>query len=109
MLCGSYREMGNNEWRISFSLAENFLGQSISPVQRHVLVTLKIIKKEYLSNHARCDLYLSFEKYTFLGMLKQGGNFLKGRKLRSLFPECDGSPQGKSEKTSPASLYHDRK
>ena len=68
MLCGSYREMGNNEWRISFSLAENFLGQSISPVQRHVVVTLKIIKKEYLSNHARCDLYLSFEKYTFLGM-----------------------------------------
>ena len=33
------------EWRTSFSLAENKLGESVSPVQRHVMVLLKIIKK----------------------------------------------------------------
>ena len=37
--------MDEAEWRTSFSLAENKLGESVSPVQRHVMVLLKIIKK----------------------------------------------------------------
>ena len=39
--------MEETEWRISFSLAENKLGRSVSPVQRHVMVLLKMIKKAY--------------------------------------------------------------
>ena len=39
--------MDNTEWKTSFSVAENKLGASISPVQRHVIVLLKIIKKFY--------------------------------------------------------------
>ena len=39
--------MEETEWRTSFSLAENKLGESVSPVQRHVMVLLKIIKKFY--------------------------------------------------------------
>ena len=39
--------MNETEWRISFSVAENKLGQSVTPVQRHVAVLLKIIKKAY--------------------------------------------------------------
>ena len=39
--------MDQTEWRMSFSVAENKLGQSVSPVQRHVLVLLKMIKKLY--------------------------------------------------------------
>lgn len=39
--------MEETEWRISFSLAENKLGGSVSPVQRHVMVLLKMIKKAY--------------------------------------------------------------
>ena len=39
--------MDQTEWRLSFSVAENKLGQSVSPVQRHVLVLLKTIKKLY--------------------------------------------------------------
>ncbi|XP_031548582.1 uncharacterized protein LOC116286269 [Actinia tenebrosa] len=39
--------MDETEWRLSFSVAENKLGQSVSPVQRHVLVLLKMIKKVY--------------------------------------------------------------
>ena len=37
--------MDNTEWKTSFSVAENKLGESVSPVQRHVLVLLKMIKK----------------------------------------------------------------
>ncbi|XP_068760083.1 uncharacterized protein [Montipora capricornis] len=37
--------MEETEWRTSFSLAENKLGESVSPVQRHVMVLLKILKK----------------------------------------------------------------
>lgn len=40
--------MDETEWRLSFSVAENKLGQSVSPVQRHVLVLLKMIKKAYI-------------------------------------------------------------
>lgn len=50
--------MDDGEWRISFSLAENKLGQSLSPVQRHVMVLLKIIKKAYLSDHDVISTYL---------------------------------------------------
>ena len=39
--------MDETEWRTSFSLAENKLGESVSPVQRHVMVLLKMIKKFY--------------------------------------------------------------
>lgn len=39
--------MEETEWRTSFSLAENKLGESVSPVQRHVMVLLKIIKKAH--------------------------------------------------------------
>ena len=39
--------MDETEWRTSFSLAENKLGESMSPVQRHVIVLLKTIKKFY--------------------------------------------------------------
>ena len=39
--------MGETEWRTSFSLGENELGKSVSPVQRHVIVLLKMIKKFY--------------------------------------------------------------
>ena len=39
--------MDNTEWKTSFSVAENKLGASVSPVQRHVIVLLKIIKKFY--------------------------------------------------------------
>ena len=41
------RVMDDTEWRTSFSLAENKLGESVSPVQRHVMVLLKMIKKFY--------------------------------------------------------------
>ena len=41
------RVMDQTEWRTSFSLAENKLGKSVSPVQRHVMVLLKMIKKFY--------------------------------------------------------------
>ena len=39
--------MDQTEWPVSFSLAENKLGEMVSPVQRHVLVLLKMIKKFY--------------------------------------------------------------
>ena len=39
--------MDETEWRISFSLAENKLGQSMTPVQRQVLILMKMIKKFY--------------------------------------------------------------
>ena len=39
--------MDETEWRTSFSLAEDKLGESMSPVQRHVIVLLKMIKKFY--------------------------------------------------------------
>ena len=39
--------MDNTEWKTSFSVAENKLGASVSPVQRHVMVLLKMIKKFY--------------------------------------------------------------
>ena len=32
--------MDNTEWKTSFSVAENKLGASVSPVQRHVIVLL---------------------------------------------------------------------
>ena len=41
------RFMDQTEWRTSFSLAENKLGESVLPVQRHVMVLLKMIKKWY--------------------------------------------------------------
>ena len=49
--------MDEREWRISFSLAENKLGQSLSPVQRHIMVLLKVIKKAYLSDHDVISTY----------------------------------------------------
>ncbi|KAL9974893.1 hypothetical protein ACROYT_G011993 [Oculina patagonica] len=49
--------MDEHEWRISFSLAENKLGQSLSPVQRHIFVLLKIIKKAYLNDHDVISTY----------------------------------------------------
>ena len=39
------RFMDQTEWRTSFSLAENKLGESVLPVQRHVMVLLTMIKK----------------------------------------------------------------
>jgi len=41
--------MDETEWRLSFSVAENRLGQSVTPVQRHIMVLLKMIKKMYFS------------------------------------------------------------
>ena len=49
--------MDETEWRISFSFAEDILGQSLSPMQRHVLVLLKIIKKAFLSDHDVISTY----------------------------------------------------
>ncbi len=49
--------MDEHEWRISFSVAENKLGQSLSPAQRHIFVLLKIIKKAYLSDHDVISTY----------------------------------------------------
>ena len=43
-------EMDNNEWRISFTVAENKLGQALYPIQRYVFVVLKMIKKSYFSD-----------------------------------------------------------
>ena len=45
--CEGKVAMDETEWRTSFSVAENKLGQSMSPVQRHVIVLLKMIKKLY--------------------------------------------------------------
>ena len=39
--------MDETEWRVSFPSAENKLGEMVSPVQRHILVLLKMIKKFY--------------------------------------------------------------
>ena len=50
--------MDEREWRISFSLAENKLGQSLSPVQRRIMVLLKVIKKAYLSDHDVISTYI---------------------------------------------------
>ena len=50
--------MDEREWRISFSLAENKLGQSLSPMKRRVVVLLKIIKKAYLSDHDVISTYI---------------------------------------------------
>jgi len=44
---GGKLSMEETEWRLPFSLAENKLGESVSPVQRHVMVLLKMIKKFY--------------------------------------------------------------
>ncbi|KAL9974898.1 hypothetical protein ACROYT_G011998 [Oculina patagonica] len=51
------KTMDESEWRISFSLAENKLGQSLSPLQRHIMVLLKIIKEAYLSD---CDVISTY-------------------------------------------------
>ena len=51
------RTMDETEWRMSFSLAENILGQSLSPMQRHVMVLLKMIKEYYLSDHRVISTY----------------------------------------------------
>ena len=51
------RTMDETEWRMSFSLAENILGQSLSPMQRHVMVLLKIIKEKYLSDNGVISTY----------------------------------------------------
>ena len=51
------RTMDETEWRMSFSLVENILGQSLSPMQRHVMVLLKIIKEKYLSDHGVISTY----------------------------------------------------
>ncbi|KAL9974891.1 hypothetical protein ACROYT_G011991 [Oculina patagonica] len=61
--------MDESEWRISFSLAENKLGQSLSPVQRHIFVLLKVIKKAYLSDH---DVISTYHLKNLLGMRKKG-------------------------------------
>ena len=45
--CSDKWVMDETEWRTSFSLGENKLGKSVSPVQRHVMVLLKMIKKFY--------------------------------------------------------------
>ena len=50
--------MDEREWRISFSLAENKLAQSLSPVQRLIMVLLKIARKVYLSDHDVISTYL---------------------------------------------------
>ncbi|XP_001638831.2 uncharacterized protein LOC5518910 isoform X1 [Nematostella vectensis] len=49
---GARKEDGNQmderEWRLSFSVAENILGQNISPLQRYLIVLMKMLKKHYL-------------------------------------------------------------
>ena len=49
--------LDESDWRISFTVAENKLGQSLFPVQRHVMVLLKIIKKAYLNDHEVISTY----------------------------------------------------
>ena len=50
-------DMDNNEWRISFSVAENKLGQSLTSIQRYVFVLLKMLKKCYF-NELICTYHL---------------------------------------------------
>ena len=47
---GASVQMDKTEWQMSFSVAENKLAASFSPVQRHLLVMLKMLKKLYLDN-----------------------------------------------------------
>ena len=43
-------EMNEIEWRVSFSVAENKLAVTLSPVQRYVMVILKMLKKLYFQD-----------------------------------------------------------
>jgi len=43
-------QMNENEWRVSFSVAENKLAATLSPIQRHVMVILKMLKKLYFQD-----------------------------------------------------------
>ena len=59
--------MDETDWRMAFSAAENLLGQNVTPVQRHILVLLKMIKKSYLpevicSYHLKNLLFWECEK-----------------------------------------------
>lgn len=59
--------MDATEWRLSFSVAENKLGQSVTPVQRHIIVLLKMLKKLYFpgvisSYHLKNLLFWEIEK-----------------------------------------------
>ncbi|KAK3710368.1 hypothetical protein QZH41_002799 [Actinostola sp. cb2023] len=63
----SSSSMDETEWRLSFSVAENKLGQSVTPVQRHIIVLLKILKKLYFpdvisSYHLKNLLFWEIEK-----------------------------------------------
>lgn len=42
--------MDELEWRVSFSVAENKLAASVTPVQRHVMILLKMLKKLYFED-----------------------------------------------------------
>lgn len=59
--------MDETGWRVSFSVAENLLGQNVTPVQRHILVLLKMIKELYLPKvvctyHLKTLLFWECEK-----------------------------------------------
>ena len=59
--------MDETEWKVSFSVAENLLGQNVTPVQRHIFVLLKMIKKLYLPEvvctyHLKTLLFWECEK-----------------------------------------------
>ena len=47
---GDRNGMDENEWRVSFSVAENKLAATLPPVQRHVMVLLKMLKKLYFQD-----------------------------------------------------------
>lgn len=60
-------DMDQTEWRLSFSMAENKLAQSVTPVQRHIMVLLKMLKKRYFpelisSYHLKNLLFWEIEK-----------------------------------------------
>ena len=59
--------MDETEWRISFSVAENKLAATVTPVQRHVMVLLKMLKKLYFHDlistyHLKQLLFLECER-----------------------------------------------
>ncbi|KAK3710369.1 hypothetical protein QZH41_002800 [Actinostola sp. cb2023] len=62
----SSSSMDETEWRLSFSVAENKLGQSVTPVQRHIIVLLKMLKKMYfpdvISSYHLKNLFWEIEK-----------------------------------------------
>ncbi|XP_020916521.1 uncharacterized protein LOC110253910 [Exaiptasia diaphana] len=67
--------MDQTEWRLSFSVAENKLAQSVTPIQRHVMILLKMIKKFYFPD-VGISTYL-LKNLMFWEIEKQNESFWK--------------------------------